>query len=825
MPGKGKADKRKEQYESSDLQAANMIANEIEALKESKAVLNLEKTNSLIKLYEDMGKEMQTEYKAIQNDPEKTRMYETLSKRFSKDYLALLRYKKRIENAPEPKPKEKKKSGGKKKKDEKPNPTDHLFMDIESFYESTRTRTITVPEEEFAVLDTTGSVSNTRYKVPFIVENEPVQGKKKGDSCVGFFTMSESYNSDDRDTVMEEKAKAMRTKLAEKYPEAADFLKTIDYKTFVRIRSNEEDNAFDNLENKPYEFGINRNRKQSKEYITEWIDKADASDEEKERCKEDLKNIDSNQKFLAYVEYMSSMLKADAALKVREGCGIKLGADTSQRNALTSVFAEVLGCSQYVAFSEKVKIKTRKNGKDVVLKGVLMMPAKGKDMSTEGIGSQFEKIDGMSFEDSPGLVKNIAAIQFLDFIIRNPDRHGHNLLYSLNKKDKVAETEAIDNDTAFIFGDNKELRQYRDLGIIPKSMADIVKNTDTKMFEILMQGYGLEQNEIDKVVDEINNLKDELADSEDYYKDKIPLYINPFKPRIVPDQELDQYSINGQLAIPGTLFTKILGEAQRDDMMDEMFTNDVAKVGELSKEVLETFTSASKPAAVTIVENKDSVDFGDKGLGDISFKFDEMRTECWRLDNLDKVSELRFIKPDIKNNNFIYDFDDEYEHLKNVVNSALTKTEDFLNAVRNDAFENGGKYEEYQTLKAERDFYTKEYSKDGDISDINRKKLDDLDDEIKTLEETPEVKVVLAAIKNRDALQKMADNLNTIEPIIKKLPNASKKLDEFQDKCSDDPKLKNSYEGTKKQRDAEKLRVKFNDSKNIILKPEKKTVK
>ena len=54
----------------------------------------------------------------------------------------------------------------------------------------------------------------------------------------------------------------------------------------------------------------------------------------------------------------------------------------------------------------------------------------------------------------------------------------------------------------------------------------------------------------------------------------------------------------------------------------------------------------------------------------------------------------------------------------------------------------------YQTLKAERDFYTKEYSKDGDISDINRKKLDDLDDEIKTLEERPEVKVVLAAIKN-----------------------------------------------------------------------------
>ena len=60
-----KTDKRKEQYMNANLQSAEALANEIQRMKEAKEKLDLEKTNNLIQLYINMGKEMGEEYKRV----------------------------------------------------------------------------------------------------------------------------------------------------------------------------------------------------------------------------------------------------------------------------------------------------------------------------------------------------------------------------------------------------------------------------------------------------------------------------------------------------------------------------------------------------------------------------------------------------------------------------------------------------------------------------------------------------------------------------------------------------------------------------------------
>lgn len=809
-----KADKRKEQYMNANLQSAEALANEIQRMKEAKEELDLEKTNNLIQLYINMGKEMGEEYKASKNDQEKTMLYDKLAKKFTKDYTALLKYKKHLESLA--KLDEKKSSKSKKNISVDPNKTNYL--DIESFYESTRTRTITVSEEEMEKLEVATNSSNIRYKVPFIVEDEPIEGKKKGDSCIGYFTKAESYDTDDKDTIMELKAKAKRKLLAKKYPEAADFLEEIEYKKFIQMKYSTDEadalNAFTVLTDKPYQFGLNRNRDKSKTYILEWMNKSEASDEDKDRCKEDLDRMDSDQKFMAYVEYMNYLLEVEGALTVREVNGIKFGVDTSERNALTSVFADILGCSQNIAFSEKMKIKTKKDGKDVVIKGVVMMPAKGLDILKEGIGSPLAKMDGMSFEKSPGLVKNIASIQFLDFIIRNPDRFAYNVFFNLNKDSKLTEVQGIDNDTTFTAIDNRNLLSWSKLGVIPKSMADKIKAIDTNMLSILMRGYGLSDVEIEKVVEGVNTAKEKIASSEERYAGKDPRYIEFGVPRILPDKDMDKLSINGQLVRQHGLFERLIEQGDKEIQRGDLYDNDYDKCGILAKENIEVYLSALKYGMNEINNNNvENLKFREEGAETLNDKYNAMKTEYQKIDVMyeTEVPGFRFISTSMEHSNFVFNYHNKYKDLKETVSNALEKTEEFISAMTEDIYENGGKYEEYQTLKAERDYYKKEYSKDGEISAENIQNLKDMDEEIKTLEDTPEIKAINAAIKNRESLQKMVDNFNKVETLTKKLKGEVKKLDKFRDAVMDDHKLANSYEGSSLEKENNKMNKRFDE--------------
>jgi hypothetical protein len=119
--------------------------------------------------------------------------------------------------------------------------------------------------------------------------------------------------------------------------------------------------------------------------------------------------------------------------------------------------------------------------------------------------------------------------------------------------------------------------------------------------------------------------------------------------------------------------------------------------------------------------------------------------------------------------------------------------------------------------EAEKDYYNKEYSKEGDISEENKQKLKDMDEEIKSLEETPEIKAILAAIKNREALRKMMDQLNKLEPVVKELPKSRNQYVKIIDRVDEDPDSENVYEGSSVQKAAQERTDYFRNWDNRLV--------
>jgi hypothetical protein len=291
----------------------------------------------------------------------------------------------------------------------------------------------------------------------------------------------------------------------------------------------------------------------------------------------------------------------------------------------------------------------------------------------------------------------------------------------MNSKNKLTAVEAIDNDTTFIAGDNPKLIPWMRMGIIPKSMADTIKALDTNMLEILMRGYGLSDKEIDVVIKGINDCKKKIVKSEQEYHNFDPRFISTCTPRIIDDKDLDKYSINDHMTMTYGLFTRLLEDADRENIMTQCYQNEYNKCGNLAKDVIVDYLSVLKPNTAIIKSTKE-LNFGDVESEILKDKYKEMKSEYECIDKLyeEELPGLRFLHTTFSKDNMVWAFSDKYPIFKNRVAEALEKTNNFINAMRDDIFEHRGKYDEYQTLKAEMDYYKKEYSKDGEISEVNR---------------------------------------------------------------------------------------------------------
>ena len=222
---------------------------------------------------------------------------------------------------------------------------------------------------------------------------------------------------------------------------------------------------------------------------------------------------------------------------------IQPGARVDSRNSAMSLVANMLGQPELLARSKPLTVVY--NGK--AFEGTFMELAKGTDRAHI---SQNDPIRNCTIEsyNNAQLLKSIADMQIVDYLCCNVDRHGGNLTYIVDSSDpnhpKVTGVQGIDNDMSFgvrRMGGDKVLfdgtTPFNDILVISRSMADKVLDMDADKYFHSLRGQGLEEDACEAVVRRLRKLQNVIRESEEYFADKEPDYLERGKLRVVSDNE------------------------------------------------------------------------------------------------------------------------------------------------------------------------------------------------------------------------------------------------------------------------------------------------
>ncbi len=625
----------------------------IEKLQNDETQLDLVETDKLIEKYTKCGVALVKHLNRI-TDKKQAEPYQKLSKKLSKDYAMLVRYRNRLK-AHEKAIKEGKESEFRK-------------LDINEFFDMSTTRTVSLNGKSLDELKQYGSGSNTRYAVSMPLKDEPVKGVDKGEIFNGFFTEDSAPPAKYVDKP-EEYVKAEYQRIAEesieKYPVLKNILKKgssnltalMNYPLYLAGETIDSDVRIypgklltlssENSVLRQLKTGIEKNltpergydEKDIRETVApiEKIMKMDQLTDKEKRLSGKERNAllakkkaEKTEAVIGLIEYLSSIGKVYFADQTKDQLMINRNTGSAQRNAVMSNLAEFFGCGEVVTFSEKMNLKVMENGKEVIKKGVMMMPAEGEDNGHAGPDSYIAQTTPIDFlytkeEEAEGknngrLIKEIASLQFLDLICGNTDRHLNNFFCKFDEDGHVVGIQGIDNDTAF--GAEKDLSRlgysvkYEDLRIIPKSMADMVMNTSTEAFQFMLQGYGLNKEEISNVKDRFKSIKEKLKESERRYNDAEPGYLDPQCPRIVPDDQLHLYAVSEQLCTKKSenewrhdnLFGKFMPEDSRTKVMKDQIQFREEDIMASALEFKKTFIARGKKSLFANLQEMRSLD-------------------------------------------------------------------------------------------------------------------------------------------------------------------------------------------------------------------------
>ncbi len=558
----------------------NDLNDRVQRLRTGKKKLDIRETTELMKDYARCGAYLAQLFEKSPV-PEISNTYFKLIRKLTKDYSNLSRYRNQLRAA--------------EKRGEK---IDDKLWDIDQFFEKTTTRTVSLNGGSLKDLKKYGGGQNIRYSVTMPLKDEPLKGVKPGELFNSFFTedkdLPEDYIGFSDDYLLVRKEEETN-KIVEKYPALKQLLAKgsesrkmlTDYNRVLRgtkicgeirlasgklLTFGTRDDLLDRIGKE-----IRTNMKTAKysdqeikselaplfkikamDQLTDAEKRLDPQEKDKLlRQKKEAKN----EAVIGLLEYLETMMKMDLQDGIKSDLKMNKNTGAGQRNALTSNLAEYFGCGDVIAFSEKMNLKVMENGKEVVKKGIMMMPAQGEDHGHVGPDSNSAKLNKLNVcysqqEEAEGknaghLIKEIASLQFLDLICGNTDRHSNNFFLKFDEQGRLSGVQGIDNDTSFGSEMNIENLghsvEYENLRIIPKTMADAVMNTDKNVFYFMLQGYGLSLQEAKTVTRRFETIRKQLEQSEKKYKDAVPGYLDPNVPRIVPDEEMHLYSITEQL--------------------------------------------------------------------------------------------------------------------------------------------------------------------------------------------------------------------------------------------------------------------------------------
>ena len=758
----------KRKYQLNDLaetankdSALRKLSDKINTLKSENILLDEKETRNLIGLYAEAGIELKRITDNNKDNPEKYNFYKKMILKFSKDYAALHKYMRNIE------------------KTDKPN-----YLSIDGFFDMAKTRTIKLSNTELTELEKSGAGQNIRYKINVKCQDEPIEGVAKGEIFTGYFTEDIRIDTTKKhkevenpkvsnNIISEEAHNKILDYLSLKYPDAREFINT-------RLKTGKADvYAFCGSEHeKTLRLNVNQLISlNGSDALKRLMMKYYASTKNRTAAGHNTISVISNEtEMLAYMEYANLYMKQSLSEGINRSNQINSKCAQGQRNALVSALADVFGCGDYVAFSEKVKVELLEHNKKVQKKGVLMMPAKGIDRGGADCSSNITKLNYFSVEESPEFVKAASSLQFLDYIIGNTDRHTGNFFFQINDEGKFTGVQGIDNDT--VGGAKKDLDHhnsavaFENLRIIPKSMANAVMNLKPEVFEILLQGYDMNENEINNTLDNFKKLKEKLKNCEKAYVGTEPGFLDPKVPRIVADEDMAKYSVNEQLTYidekhksQHNIFGKLTSFTQNPfHGIEKALENDKNSSYKLAAELQMTHSEKSYGSIY-----KNLVDLS-KISKTIKFGGENKKDRKKALDNLIKkakvIFELRYSEIDmvtferhnISKQNLIVK-GTSFDEVRTVYENAVKSANEFLG-------ESSDAVLDYQNCKAEIDYYKSTGETD---------KMSESMKTLKSLEKNPEVKQYQLAVKIRDKYMNLLDKMDKIEKNIEDMKLGNEK--------------------------------------------------
>ena len=156
--------------------------------------------------------------------------------------------------------------------------------------------------------------------------------------------------------------------------------------------------------------------------------------------------------------------------------------------------------------------------------------------------------------DNPAMFDDIAAMQGLDFICGNIDRHPGNFFMRFdnpNSKDaKLCGITLIDNDLSF--SNATDLPSDRrgskfvlpsEMGVIGEDFVTAMKTMTKESLKTALSDCGLSEKEIDFAWERKMALEKKIDADRAYFKDKEPGYVEEGRLRVVPKNEWNAYSI------------------------------------------------------------------------------------------------------------------------------------------------------------------------------------------------------------------------------------------------------------------------------------------
>ena len=850
MPGiNDRIEKRKEKLramistlgKSDQAGAFQDLSDKITEYQESGTKLGVEEIDELAALYQRCGVYMKQQYdKAKQANSENAEMYMKMMRKMAKDYKALFRYKKQLTDL--------------QKKD--PVAAEDKKIDITRFYEVTRTRTVTLNGKSLSELGKSGAGLSVRYKVPVALQNEPVKDLQKGDIVTGFFTedvrpdrtLSDVENRENED-------KRIADETMKKYPLIGKYFEASDLvDLFSKIEKIDKE-WLDEIRLKP---GLALFKRGTGGMLKKFIDLLEYLEPREEELEEQLKAVSGHAKLSkeeeklppdqqdaikaerdyeketmvrGLVDFASNLYKSHFSERMREKDGIDHSAAVGQRNALMSDIADLLGCGDVIAFSEKMNIKTIENGRTVTKKGVFMLPAEGVDPTNASYGTFMSDLDNTMIENSKGLNQKIAALQLLDHICGNTDRHNCNYFLQC-KNGKVTGIQGIDNDQSF--GADKDVERlgysvrFEDMGIIPKSMADAVGKLNSETLEVIMQGYDLNAEEIRNTVERFERLKEKLREAREFYKGAVPGYLDPKMPRIVEDDRMDEYSTCEQLsANKSNVFGKVAGGTCTGSSLYRFIKNDNEKIVEAANEFKKAFMECGKGSIRDNVRKMKALGASaptKKKLTSEEKKkknaFDKMVNET---EALLKSKDIRggIIKDPKKafqqfDGDRIAQFGSELDEVLVTIRKKKGKNDkpeneeesgyqplDTEKIVKNGAYKAIDKALEatYECLDALVDVADQYQSLQAELAMAKGDEKEALTKEIIKLKETPDFKKYMAAVENRDKLSAELERHVEVQRMTHDLNYAR---DRFEYVTQKKPELSDPYKGSDMQKESQK---------------------